>query len=112
MQAFLLGFPWISFAFILAAAAERIGAPASWPRSVVETRPPCLRVMRRRSEMGPGGAAPCRKVEAFGVEPDARQPGRRGNFMPREPRELGLAKRVHLREEPFFGLHQRRFALA
>ncbi len=71
--------------------------------------------MRRRSELGAGGAAPCRKVEALGVEPDRPpapgtwSPG--GNFVPREPRELGLAKRVHLREEPFFGSHQRRFAL-
>ena len=70
--------------------------------------------MRRRRELGAGGAAPCGEVEALGVEPD-RPPGSGtgpGSLVPREPRELSLAKRVRLRDEPLFGLGQRRFALA
>ena len=72
--------------------------------------------MRWRSELGAGGAAPCRKVEALGVEPDrppapgTRSPG--GSLVPRESSELGKAKRIRLREEPLFRLDQRRFALA
>ena len=71
--------------------------------------------MRRRRELGAGGASPCRKVEALGVEPDrppppgAWSPG--GGLVPREPREPGLAECVHLRDKPVFGRDQRRFAL-
>ncbi len=72
--------------------------------------------MRRRSELGAGGATAGGEVEALGVEPD-RPPAPRtgspgGGLVPREPREPGSAKRVHLREELVFGLDQRRFALA
>ena len=72
--------------------------------------------MRRRRELGACGAAPCRKVEALGIEPD-RTPssgtwGPGGSLVPPEPRELSKAKRIRLREEPLFRLDQRRFALA
>ena len=81
-----------------------------------ETRPPSLWVMRRRGELGAGGAAACGEVEALGVEPDrppapgTRSPG--GGFVSREAREQGRAKGVRLGEEPLLGLGQRGFAVA
>ena len=67
--------------------------------------------MRGRGELGAGGAAAGGEVEALGVESD-RPPGRTRRLVPREPRERRLAQRVHLGDEPLFGLGQRRFALA
>src|SRR6202167_668882 len=72
--------------------------------------------MRRRSELGAGGATAGGEVEALGVEPDrppapgTGSPG--GGLVPRQPREPRSRKRVHLREELVFGLDERRSALA
>ena len=75
----------------LAVETERIARVALAGREpLVETRPPSLRVVRGRRELGAGGAAPCGEVEALGVETD-RAPGRAQGVVPSEPRELGLA---------------------
>ena len=79
---------------------------------LIKTRPPSLRVTRRRRELSAGGATPSGEVEALGVEPDRPPaPGlqaSRGGVAPGEPRQRLLPERVHLRDEPLFGLGQRR----
>src|SRR6185437_16337838 len=88
----------------------RLARPGlSVPQHPLETRPPRLRVMRGRSELGAAGAASGREVEAFGVEAD-RPPARADGFVAGEPHEAARAERVRFLKEPLFGFGERRLA--